>query len=215
MSAFLQFSSIRPAHTLQSFVPDAIMLHIGFFALMRCCRHWFYEDYLRPLNPHLPSLSQKHFTQLIVASSPIYATLAEGQGQAQGQGGKKGGGGGKGQGQGQAKIDYDAVWMEYLSYKSMVPCCGGILLSEQGDKVSSSLWMRRDERRRNDDSGVSSLGPENLGESNLSMSCRGMGMRMRIRIRIRMRTNHYTIPYRHPISPSIAPRNCIAEGGRH
>lgn len=70
--------------------------------------HWFYEDYLRPLNPQLPALSQRHFTQLIIASSPLYANW---------------------------EIDYDAVWAEYCAYKKMVPCCGGILLNQDGDKV--------------------------------------------------------------------------------
>lgn len=70
--------------------------------------HWFYEDYLRPLNPQLPALSQRHFTQLIIASSPMYANW---------------------------DIDYDAVWAEYCAYKKMVPCCGGILLNQDGDKV--------------------------------------------------------------------------------
>lgn len=70
--------------------------------------HWFYEDYLRPLNPQLPALSQRHFTQLIIASSPLYANW---------------------------DIDYDFVWGEYCAYKKMVPCCGGILLNQDGDKV--------------------------------------------------------------------------------
>lgn len=75
--------------------------------------HWFYEDYLRPLNPLLPSLSQRHFTQLIISSSPMYSSLAGDEG-----------------------VDYDNVWAEYISYKSMVPCCGGILINQDGDKVS-------------------------------------------------------------------------------
>ncbi|RSH81437.1 mRNA-decapping enzyme subunit 2 [Saitozyma podzolica] len=73
--------------------------------------HWFYEDYLRPLNPLLPSLSQRHFTQLIISSSPMYSSLAGDEG-----------------------VDYDNVWAEYISYKSMVPCCGGILINQDGDK---------------------------------------------------------------------------------
>lgn len=71
--------------------------------------HWFYEDYVRPLNPLLPSLSQRQFTHLIIESSPLYANLEGG-------------------------IDYDAVWAEYCAYKKMVPCCGGILLNSAGDK---------------------------------------------------------------------------------
>lgn len=70
--------------------------------------HWFYEDYLRPLNPLLPALSQRQFTHLIIASSPVHAVN---------------------------EIDYDAVWQEYCAYKKMVPCCGGILINDAGDKV--------------------------------------------------------------------------------
>ncbi|TYJ51827.1 hypothetical protein B9479_007585 [Cryptococcus floricola] len=74
--------------------------------------HWFYEDYLRPLNPLLPSLSQRHFTRLIIESSPLYKRLVS-----------------------SGSIDHDSVWDEYRSYKRMVPCCGGIMLNKQGDKV--------------------------------------------------------------------------------
>ncbi|WWC85845.1 uncharacterized protein L201_000712 [Kwoniella dendrophila CBS 6074] len=73
--------------------------------------HWFYEDYLRPLNPLLPSLSQRNFTRIIIESSPLYASLMA-------QGG----------------VNYDQVWEEYCSYKRMVPCCGGILINKIGDK---------------------------------------------------------------------------------
>ncbi|RXK34654.1 hypothetical protein M231_08089 [Tremella mesenterica] len=73
--------------------------------------HWFYEDYLRPLNPQLPSLSQKYFTELILASSPLAAELND-----------RGG------------YNHDEVWAEYCSYKKMVPVCGGILINKAGDK---------------------------------------------------------------------------------
>lgn len=79
-------------------------------------RHWFYEDYLRPLNPLLPSYSQRNFTHLIIASSPLYSHL-----------GVK---------------DYDGVWEEYCTYKRMVPCCGGILINKGGDKVGFVLGWR-------------------------------------------------------------------------
>lgn len=83
-------------------------------------RHWFYEDYLRPLNPLLPSMSQRNFTHLIIASSPLYNDLNS--------------------------DDYDAVWEEYCRYKRMVPCCGGILFNASGDKVglhSSQMPSRK------------------------------------------------------------------------
>ncbi|WVQ62674.1 uncharacterized protein L199_000821 [Kwoniella botswanensis] len=73
--------------------------------------HWFYEDYLRPLNPLLPSLSQRNFTRIIIESSPLYASLMAQRG-----------------------LSYDQVWEEYCSDKRMVPCCGGILINKDGDK---------------------------------------------------------------------------------
>lgn len=75
-------------------------------------RHWFYEDYLRPLNPLLPQLSQRSFSHLIVASSPLYGHLTD--------------------------DDYDEVWDQYCRYKRMVPCCGGILINADGDKVGGA-----------------------------------------------------------------------------
>jgi hypothetical protein len=62
------------------------------------------------------------------------------------KGGRGRGGKGKGKKQQQQQqqqiqepgIDYDAVWAEYVAYKSMVPCCGGIILNEAGDKVRSN-----------------------------------------------------------------------------
>lgn len=140
-------------------------------------RHWFYEDYLRPLNPHLPSLSQRQFSQLLIASSPIYPLLAANasassaatddaadavdpaiisvgpsadSGKGQGKGGKGKAKGKKQQQQQQQQlqaqqqargIDYDAVWGEYVAYKSMVPCCGGIILNEAGDKVCTTILL--------------------------------------------------------------------------
>jgi mRNA-decapping enzyme subunit 2 len=54
-------------------------------------------------------MSQRHFTHLIIASSPLYSYLSS--------------------------DDYDAVWDEYCRYKRMVPCCGAILINTHGDKV--------------------------------------------------------------------------------
>jgi mRNA-decapping enzyme subunit 2 len=60
-------------------------------------------------------MGQKQFTQLIISTSPLFSTLAGPNG-----------------------IDYAGGWTDYMNYKSMVPCCGGILLNEAGDKVYSA-----------------------------------------------------------------------------
>jgi mRNA-decapping enzyme subunit 2 len=77
--------------------------------------HWFYEDYLRPLNPTLPSYNQRNFTHLLIASSPLYSSIGD--------------------------IDYDSIWDDYCSYKRMVPCCGGILINREGDKVDLCIYL--------------------------------------------------------------------------
>jgi hypothetical protein len=78
-------------------------------------RHWFYDDFLRPLNPSLPPLSQKHFTKLLIASSPLYSSIVDETGRP---------------------IDYDSTWEKYTQYKRMVPTCGVALINVKESKVS-------------------------------------------------------------------------------
>jgi mRNA-decapping enzyme subunit 2 len=60
-------------------------------------------------------LSQKHFTKVIISSSPLYANLVDEDGEP---------------------IDYDKTWDRYTKYKRMVPTCGVILVNAQQTKVS-------------------------------------------------------------------------------
>ena len=89
------------------------------------CRHWFYDDYLRPLNPALPPLSQKHFSKVIIASSPLYSHLVDEDG---------------------LPINYDLTWDRYTTYKRMVPTCGVVLINAERTKVSHIVHIPSDVR---------------------------------------------------------------------
>lgn len=69
--------------------------------------HWFYEDYVRPLHPSLPALSQRNFTEYLLQHNDTYRDM----------------------------FDYNEYWNKFLDYKKEVPCCGGILLNRTGDKA--------------------------------------------------------------------------------
>jgi mRNA-decapping enzyme subunit 2 len=63
-------------------------------------------------------LSQKHFTKVIIASSPLYANLVDEDGQP---------------------VNYEATWDRYTKYKRMVPTCGVILINAKESKVSVAV----------------------------------------------------------------------------
>lgn len=58
-------------------------------------------------------MRQAKFTEMLIQTSPIYRSMGD--------------------------IDYDDLWAEYVAYKMMVPCCGGILINRAGDRVSLEL----------------------------------------------------------------------------
>jgi hypothetical protein len=88
-------------------------------------RHWFYDDYLRPLNPDLPPLSQKHFSRVIISSSPLYSNLIDEDG---------------------LPINYETTWDRYTAYKRMVPTCGVVLINAKRTKVCHFLVILADIR---------------------------------------------------------------------
>ncbi|KAL7009825.1 mRNA-decapping enzyme subunit 2 [Cystobasidiomycetes sp. EMM_F5] len=63
--------------------------------------HWFYEDFIRPHNAHLPTFHMRAFSELVFNSVPLLAHFAKRQA-------------------------YDS----FLKYKLSVPVCGAILVSE-------------------------------------------------------------------------------------
>ncbi|EXJ55774.1 hypothetical protein A1O7_08704 [Cladophialophora yegresii CBS 114405] len=70
---------------------------------------WFYEDFIRPLDPSLPSLSLRPFSLRIFQHCPLFS-----QWSAQ---------------------HHTTAFAEFLAYKSRVPVRGAILLSEAMDEV--------------------------------------------------------------------------------
>ncbi|KAJ1032486.1 hypothetical protein NDA16_000510 [Ustilago loliicola] len=92
--------------------------------------HWFYEDFLRPLNPSLPSHGLRRFSSYLLHTASMIVPLIQryitgGSGQQ----------------------DLEAAFDEFLKYKTRVPVCGAILLTEDWNKCllvkgwkSSAAW---------------------------------------------------------------------------
>lgn len=70
---------------------------------------WFYEDFVRPLDPALPSLSLKAFAMRIFQHCPLMSEWSE--------------------------YHHAAAFSEFLAYKTRVPVRGAIMLNESMDKV--------------------------------------------------------------------------------
>ncbi|RAO68038.1 uncharacterized protein BHQ10_004050 [Talaromyces amestolkiae] len=70
---------------------------------------WFYEDFVRPLDPALPSLSLKAFAMRIFQHCPLMSEWSE--------------------------YHHAAAFSEFLAYKTRVPVRGAILLNDAMDKV--------------------------------------------------------------------------------
>ena len=82
---------------------------------------WFYEDFIRPLDPDLPSLNLKSFCLRIFQHCPILSEFSSYQ--------------------------HAAAFSEFLAYKTRVPVRGAILLNDDMDQVvlvkgwkKSSSW---------------------------------------------------------------------------
>lgn len=88
------------------------------------CRHWYYDDFIRPLNPGLPPKAQKTFTVEIIKATPLNEdVLREHRG---------------------GTIDWEQAWAQHMDYRREVPVCGAILLNADYTKVgpacSISVW---------------------------------------------------------------------------
>ncbi|KDN53074.1 DCP2-domain-containing protein [Tilletiaria anomala UBC 951] len=79
--------------------------------------HWFYEDFLRPLNPSLPSLKLRKFSIYLLHTSSLTVPLIR-----QHISGHKG------------EHDLEGAFDNFLKYKSRVPVCGAILITAKWDK---------------------------------------------------------------------------------
>ncbi|KAF2204138.1 hypothetical protein GQ43DRAFT_478455 [Delitschia confertaspora ATCC 74209] len=70
---------------------------------------WFYEDFIRPLDPTLPSMNLKKFCLLIFQHCPLFSNFTE-----------------------QHRMQ---AYSEFLAYKTRVPVRGAILLNEEMDQA--------------------------------------------------------------------------------
>ncbi|KAK7540384.1 hypothetical protein IWX49DRAFT_577076 [Phyllosticta citricarpa] len=71
--------------------------------------HWFYEDFIRPLDASLPSLNLRNFCLLIFKHCPLFSRFSQ--------------------------DDHLAAYSEFLAYKTRVPVRGAILLNDAMDQV--------------------------------------------------------------------------------
>jgi hypothetical protein len=70
--------------------------------------HWFYEDFIREVNPKVSSYSLKHFSLLLFQSCPLLQHWVP---------------------------EHDRAYQTFLQYKVRVPGCGAILLNEDFTKL--------------------------------------------------------------------------------
>lgn len=70
--------------------------------------HWFYEDFIREVNPKLPSTSLKQFSLLLFQSCVLLRHWAP---------------------------DHESAFNTFMEYKVKVPVCGCIILNSDMTKV--------------------------------------------------------------------------------
>ena len=78
---------------------------------------WFYEDFIRPLDPALPSLNLKTFAMRIFQHCPLMSQWSH--------------------------YHHMAAFSEFLHYKTRVPVRGAIMLNEDMDEVVLVKGWRR------------------------------------------------------------------------
>jgi len=95
--------------------------------------HWFYEDFLRPLNPSLPSFALRRFSSYLLHTAaltvPLIQRYISNSSNHESQQG------------------LEAAFDEFLKYKTRVPVCGAVMLNARLDKCilvkgwkSNSTW---------------------------------------------------------------------------
>lgn len=95
------------------------------FLLRQWHRHWFYEDFLRPLNPSLASFSLRRFSSYLLYTSSLTVPLIQ-----------------KYISKSTTKNnqqDLEAAFDEFMKYKTRVPVCGVVMLNRKWDKVCSII----------------------------------------------------------------------------
>lgn len=114
--------------------------------------HWFYEDFLRPLNPSLPSLNLRKFSIYILQTASLSVPLIR---QYVSSGSDSSNGATvQWEDLGGTTYGLEAAFDEFLKYKTRVPVCGAVLLCDDWKSVScGSRQMGRDDEaaQRTDD----------------------------------------------------------------
>ncbi|KAG0648732.1 mRNA decapping complex subunit 2 [Hyphodiscus hymeniophilus] len=70
---------------------------------------WYYEDFIRPLDPNLPSLTLRNFSMRIFTHCPLLAPFSQG--------------------------DHMRAFDEFLKYKTRIPVRGAILMNDEMDSA--------------------------------------------------------------------------------
>ncbi|KAJ5042873.1 uncharacterized protein L3040_004265 [Drepanopeziza brunnea f. sp. 'multigermtubi'] len=70
---------------------------------------WFYEDFIRPLDPALPSMSLRHFCERIFSHCPLLSAFSQGE--------------------------HMQAFEQFMEYKARIPVRGAILLNEEMDSA--------------------------------------------------------------------------------
>lgn len=97
-------------------------------------RHWFYEDFLRPLNSSLPSLNLRKFSIYILQTASLSVPLIR-QYVSSGSDKDEQGTVSDLKTLGGATYGLEAAFDEFMKYKTRVPVCGAVLLSEDWKSV--------------------------------------------------------------------------------
>lgn len=92
--------------------------------------HWFYEDFLRPLNPSLASFSLRRFSSYLLHTSSLTVPLIQ-KYISPSASGKK------------SQQDLEAAFDEFMKYKTRVPVCGVVMLNRGLDKVRGNFLYRQ------------------------------------------------------------------------
>ncbi|KAK9700372.1 mRNA-decapping enzyme subunit 2 [Basidiobolus ranarum] len=88
-------------------VPDEELASVERICFQIEQAHWFYEDFIRELNPSLPMYTLKNFSAKIFKHCPLLHQWAN---------------------------EHEKAYNDFLQYKFRVPVCGAIILNENQDK---------------------------------------------------------------------------------
>lgn len=104
--------------------------------------HWFYEDFLRPLNDKLPSLNLRKFSIYILQTASLSVPLIRQYVSSGSEAIESGAAAVQDwQSLGGKTYGLEAAFDEFMKYKTRVPVCGAVLLTEDLKSVSTARGM--------------------------------------------------------------------------